>query len=138
MPLATQTRLGCPFQRGCFPKIRNQMWMIMTTLQTHQFQRQIPQQPQRQLDLTICVDLTKSPFTPPKIVPILKARKTNPQTDFYWTAQPMGAGTDEWQEFSFEVVSDDGEIHVLMKTRLARWTEDMETETMETETEVAG
>ena len=127
---APQKRLGRHLKRGCPHGIPDSMWMVMTTLQTHQFQRQIPQQPQRQLDLTICVDLTKSPLTPPKIVPILKARKTNPQTDFYWTAQPLGADTDQWQESFFEVVSDDGEIHVLMKTRLARWTEDMETETM--------
>ena len=82
--------------------------------------------------------MTKSPFTPPKIVPILKARKTNLQTDFYWTAQPKGAGKDEWQEFSFEVVSDDGEIHVLMKTSFVVWAEQMETETMETDVELAG
>ena len=51
----------------------------------------------------------------------------------------MGAGPDQWQEFSFELVSDDGEIHVLMKTRFVRWTEDMEeAETMETDVELAG
>ena len=52
-------------------------------------------------------------------------------TDWYWTCLAVGEGPDRWREFELEVVrallSDNDEVHCIMRTAVVDWSSDMDT-----------